>query len=297
MLHAQTGHYFLLPGTNQPGGDGEEMLDPEEHASNGQNLKYYDFLNFNASECNPVCGSCPSYRALDPSYNGVVWQKEISYLKNAVLQAELGPGDIVAMDNELWSVNPTKVEVCYPGAFMQDSGKYHGSTLDERYEEYYNYWLQRGIDMTNAVKEINPQIGVYHHHENTYKLARGMFYGNTNWYLASTGMPYGSGDAPSPEFYRCSNLTTCRKVLDQDDFSGAVVWISFSFSYHDQQYPKYPWDPKITQKVGYWLRQEGVKGIIEYPGPYGHNIPIEYYMAHAQALLKGFLENEDPGEI
>ena len=45
------------------------------------------------------------------------------------------------------------------------------------------------------------------------------------------------------------------------------------------------------------MHQEGAAGAIVYPGPYEHDVPIDYYLAHADAFSKGFLNGLNPGEL
>jgi len=46
--------------------------------------------------------------------------------------------------------------------------------------------------------------------------------------------------------------------------------------------------------MGYLLKQEGV---IVYPRPDQHVVPVDYYMRHAQALVDGFVKGIDHGKL
>ena len=50
-------------------------------------------------------------------------------------------------------------------------------------------------------------------------------------------------------------------------------------------------------RKGFLLREEGAAGVFIYPGPGSHGIPFDYYLAHAQALVAGFVNGVDPGTL
>jgi len=289
-LQSSSGHIILT-----------SNLDPDSHASNGQNIKYFDSLGFDPYNCaagcgsinNPNCTNDPHRTAHDPAYDGLLWQQELSIVENIINKANLLNGDLMLFDTEVWGESSTVAESCYPGALNNSVLRYSGN-LDERYQQYYNYWKARGLDLRNKVKIKDQGIFVLFFNENMP--------GKRGW------MPYGVGDARSPRFYFAPNLTKFQISLNEDDFSNTYPWISFSTTNYAWTNPpgdpggsgsvsSLKWDPKITQKIGYMLRSEGVAGIIIYPGPGDHGLSTEYYSAHAHALVNGLVKGIDPGTL
>jgi hypothetical protein len=274
----------------------KENLDPQYH-ENGQNYKYLDSTGFNASECycqEDHCHNETNRNAYDPGYNGTVWKDELNLLDQYIATANLTSSDLAMFDMELWGARDVNLYVCFgDDILMRSVGRYSGNH-SERWTQYVNNWRQRGIDLRDRVKNWNPDI-------------RTFFYGDNIPELEYTWMPVGAGDVRSTSLYSMPNITHCQQLLDSYNFNGSYMWVSFSTT--DLRWNHPPgnhegyfadgilWDPLLSQKIGYLLRQEGVKGIIVYPGPYESGVPIDYFMAHANALAKGFVNGTDPGEL
>lgn len=293
-LRNSSGHIVL----NNP-----VMLDSQNHEQNRQNLKYFNAPNFDPNLCSDECGfgeygpNCtlkPHRLAHDPAYSGEIWQQELRIVENKLAKTDLGAGDVFLFDTEIWGYTPQQVEFCYPGVLQSSVGRYSG-TLSERYSQYYNHWSQRAIDLLNKVKAKSSDIFTLFYNENIPQ--------NIN----QTWIPPGIGDAPSPRFYFAPNLPLAASSLAAGNFSGTYVWISFSTT--SSTWAKAPgsensngwilaqWDPVITQKMGLMLKQANVAGIVVYPGPGYPGIPVEYFFRHARALVKGFINGEDPGAL
>lgn len=286
----------------------DDELDPNNHESNGQNLKYWDSIGFNPLECAPrwPCPDSPSRRALDPAYDGVVWQKELDFLDDVMKRTAIGgkptitnttakKNDIMLFDVEVWGAKISYLHAIYPGVLMNSVERYCG-TLEEREDQYFSYWSQRGKDLRDRVKQRNKRVRVYFYNENIPELER-----------VRTSMPGGVGDVPSPSWYFMPNISRLQKEMDKGDFRGTLPWISFSITNYkwvdiaknqpNSGWLSLRWDPKVTQKMGYLLKQEGAAGAFIYPGPGQHSVPVDYYMMHAQAFVDGFVNGVDPGEL
>lgn len=293
-LHNSAGHIVL----NNPA-----KLDPDNHASNGQNLKYFDTPGFNPFACVSACGSAgsgancslkPNRVAHDPGYSGAIWQEELTILQSKLDKSELAPGDVMLFDTELWGGSPDVVDYCYPQTLEQSVGRYSG-TLAERHAQYYRNWRERAGDLVARVKSRSKDIFTLFYNENIPE------------YSGQTWIPAGSGDAHSPRFYFAPNLTLAAQSLAGGDHTGVYLWISFSTTSSTWANPPgsensvgwitTAWDPKITQKLGLMLKQAGVAGVIIYPGPGHHGLTKEYFFQHARALLLGFSGGIDPGAL
>lgn len=56
------------------------------------------------------------------------------------------------------------------------------------------------------------------------------------------------------------------------------------------------WDPRITQKAGFMLRQKEVYGLLDWPGPKKFDGTYDYYLSQVESFMRGFNGN-DPGEL
>lgn len=292
-LSQNSGHRLLVDG----GADSQS--DPGRNPGNGQNLKYFDSGDFDAFQCDSLCGDCsktPTRQAIDPAYNGVVWQNELNFIGSTMKRAGISSNDLVLFDTEVWGLKPDWAQYCYPQALATVSERYNGATLNDRFQQYYQYWRERGLDLKNRVKNVNSGIKTIFYGENIDSL-----------YKDGTWMPPRTGDFFAPEFYFAPNLLKVQEQLGKGDFKNAIFWVSFSTTNYAWTNPSggHPaagwfaarWDSKVSQKLGYYLYQEGAAGAIIYPGPYEHDVPIDYYLAHAEAFSRGFLSGLDPGEL
>lgn len=283
-LSQNSGHRLLIDGGADSQSDGS---------------KYFDSDGFDAFQCDSRCGDCsktPTRQAIDPAYSGVVWQNELNFIDSNMRRANISSKDLVLFDTEVWGLKPDWVQYCYPQAMATASERYSGATLSNRFQQYYQYWRERGIDLKNTAKNISPEIKTIFYGENIESLHK-----------EETWMPPRTGDFFAPEFYFAPNLVRAEEQLGKGNFRGAIFWISFSTTNYAWTNPSGShsaagwftarWDPKVSQKLGYYLHQEGAAGAIVYPGPYEHEVPIDYYLAHADAFSKGFLNGLDPGEL
>jgi len=269
------GHRFLV---------NPSELDPTNHVSNNQNLKYFDTPGFDPYKCRVQtdCVTRPHVTAHDPAYAGVVWQKELDFLSASLDRVGLRAGDVVIFDTEVWAYG---VDWYYPGVILNSPGRYQG-TPDERYNTYRANWLARARDLVAVARRKSPNSPVLFFGENQ------LTYDNPgdSWMLP------GSGDAPSPVFYWLPDLNLVKSKLAPATWSAAYPWVSFSFS--AATWKAEVWEPLKTQKLGFLLKTAGARGAIVYPGPFDHaaewNIPASLYVTHAKALADGFLRGLDP---
>lgn len=283
------------PGSRYLTETNSQGMDPDSHPSSGQNLKYFDAPGFDPYYCDrtfkygwcerhnngPHCQNKPDWTANDPAYDGLIWQKELDVTRGIVEIIHPTTEDLVLFDLEVWGTNESYFEGCYPGAVQNSVGRYSG-TLQERYAQYWNYWRQRGHDLKQIVKNNNNSLALFYN-ENIPSLINNY-----------TSMPDGSGDAPSPHLYSLPFLNILQQKLAGGNFTGSYVWINLlarSGTWTDEN-----WDPRITQKAGYLLREEGVAGVIVYPSPMHRGGP-SVFLPHAQALVNGFVHGIDPGVL
>src|SRR3989344_1179249 len=321
MLNESTGHWFLPPGADKEITDTAKYFDtpgfdPYTCAAKFNNIPDYPdvpvsccdgktFVGGDGCPASEPKGGClcrliPSSRAIDPAYTGTAWQRELTRLDNLMNIAEINATDTVSLDTELWGWKPTLTEDAYLGSLGNNTTHYSG-TLPDRFLQFYNFVGERGTDIMGVIKVHNPSTQAFFYNENPERIAKGIRtdqYGNTtqSWYISNSSMPTGTGDAPAPDLYHSTNLQTFQSImnLDQTGFTGTIPWISFSTSTVNWYATQLYWDPKITQKVGFILRERGVKGAFIYPGPWDHEVPIDYYMLHAQALVDGLVKGIDP---
>jgi hypothetical protein len=290
-LHISSGHIFL---------EEADQNDPENHSQPpfNPNLKYFN-ASFNpygciSSECNASANPpIASRRAIDPAYDGIIWQKELNVVVNYTNWSNITENDIVLFDTEVWGKHPSWVEAggYYPGIIQNSQGRYSG-TQEERYTQYIEYWRQRGNDLQSKVHEFSPNTPVLFYGEQIARLPQ------------STWMPVGTGFAPSPSMYYAPNLSYLNISLDYyQPYNGSYPWISFSTVQKNiisgnlsgatctTSYCDVRMDPKVTQKMGYMFRQANVNGLVIYPGP--RHTSYEYFKEQSEALKRGFIDGID----
>ncbi len=261
------------------------------------------------------CHLFPGLHAIDPAYTGMIWQNELQALTGFLTATQANEKDIVLFDSEVWIGGPASAEYAYPNVVRNaTSARYPGNDWQTKYQAYFNHWKARGLELKNTVKSYNPnllasffheEIPIFGDHPNTYD----------SWNNFYTAMPSGSGDIPTPAWYWLPALTACAPWHYQDpyyglagscrplvnelnagNYSNSWAWISFSYSQVQNAYLN--WDPKITQKAGFLMKQAGIRGVFEYPGPINPDAPVDFnYFAHAQALVNGFVKGIDPGTL
>ncbi len=302
-------------------------LDPQTHRSNGQNLKYFDGAGFVVTNCASWVGDCErSGLAVDPAYDGVVWQKELKLLETLIQRANIQSSDLVLFDNEIWGGNlgwekwyyfyqnhPTLG--AYPNLLNSSVSRYSGSR-EERNAQFIDYWQARNIDLKNVVKRYSPNSLVLFYGENIPDARENLPLNDRNCTVNNravrsclcsaidekvicpireiTYAPIGTGDARSPTMYYLPDRQKFESDFAAGDFGGSYPWLSFSTSERNGSYQSTSWDSKITQKLGLRLREKGIDGIIIYPGPYDHNVSVDYFLLQAKALVDGFLRRLDP---
>ena len=277
-FHHSPGHFYLT-----------EELDPNNHQASGNNLKYFDAPGFNPSVC-PNCKNPPHPIAIDPGYAGELWQKELVRLQRVLNSFSLVAGDIVALNTEIWGTE-WALNWYYPSQPIQTAATRYSGTAAERSAQFINYERQRGNDIKQIIRTIQPATGVLFYGENIPELHEFTLSGGSSYW------PAGTGDAPSPSFYLLPNFSGLQNILALGNFSNSYVWISFSVTSRSEVWVKEKWDPLITQKAGYLLRQKGVRGVIEYPGPELDKQPAAEYLVQAKAFMDGFVRGLDPGTL
>jgi cysteine-rich repeat protein len=284
-------------------------------------LQFFNAPGFDPSNCVPgICGctGTPIFQSLDPAYSGALWQQTMSNLQNSLSLAQTQANDVLAIDAEAWR-GAESVEFCYSNQLPVTNSippRYNGSDIEERKIEYRSHQLNRASDLNTVATQIQPTIKKFYYFENIV--------GWTDAWDDYTYWPAGSGDNPSPTLYYIGALyncpincngtrITCRtfsNLLTDPSFgsnawAGSYPWISFQYSIPHIGSCTPPedarWDPRVTQKAGYLMKQANISGAIVYPGP----PPIacsgcmtrEEYLNHSQAFTNGFLLGLDPGQL
>jgi len=306
---------FERPGDSETYAGHEEIrkgLDPQTHASNGLNYKYLDSPGLR------IDGSCTSQyspNVIDPSYKGALWNHTLENLNNISKAVGLTNNDIFYIDLELWN-HPEDIEngYCYPdwkyavrnSTRCGDNPTPNPNNISTiAYQNYIYHWKNKGLEMKQAIKDVAPNARVIFHAE----------YPESKFNLKYGYVPPNTGDLIDPTFYYLPNLTHTSRQINEMNLTGSAATITFSYSYWIQSGKKYEsyntFDPVISQKLGYMLREAGVIGIYEWPGPdtYTYNQLkalgkfntydefLNYYNKHAQALVKGFRDGIDPGVL
>jgi len=243
--------------------------------------------------------------AIDPNYTGILWQNTLDNTKNITKNASkfLKP-EIVMLDTEIWQ-DPVNVEKLFDDCGCKIVQEGIGSNT------YKQKWLERAIEIKEAVKQVDDSIGVYFYHElpeNGERCAQSP-YGNygcdkTGWLLN------GSGDSPTPALYILPNLELLETNTKTMNLAGAVPYLSFSYMYGYSNYfvysSEYPglekdnivFDLSVSREAGRILRQAGAKGFEIYPNAYLDKkfYGEEYYnlwLEHAREMIAGFKEGQD----
>jgi len=284
-LHSSSVHYFLNI-RNYEGVNHE----------NGYDLKFFSASSdiWDPYNCDSGCerglgDNCIARHhslALDPAYNGRVWQDELDRLDVLMDNINIQENDIVLFDSEIWRDTSLRFEQCYPGVLEAVNDERYFGSMDDKRQQYSDYVRQRGNELVERVKVRNSDI-------------KAMFY-YTNPEGRWGYFPYGVGDAPNPSLYYLPNLNSFETVLNMADYSeGGYAWPSFSWYTGLRENMK--WDPLITQKAGYLLKQAGINGIIEYPGPHAtankEGFDFNYYLEQYNAFAEGFIDEINPGEL
>lgn len=268
------------------------------------NAKYLDIPNLVPS----TCSDNSHFKTTDPSYTGPIWQLEKDRLTNYMNSANPQNNDIVYFGMEIWGdrINNSFPTCNVSTQLMNSYSRYTAPTEEERKHQWFNHWKNRALDLYQIVKNKNSQTMTFFYNEQLENQSS-----ETAWFSKktdgsynnySTAVPLGSGDLRSPSNYRNPAVVYYNEQFQTYNYSGSVLWISFNCSRApglncDQDVF---WNPRISQKIGYLGRQEGLKGIMIYPGPYAwasHGVTIEYFMAHAEALADGFVRGIDAPEI
>ena len=281
-------------------------LDLNNHTTNGENLKYFGAYGFNSSDCSACnCTKFPYRSSADPGYNGSVWQEELNLIKGIVEISDFQQGDLITLDQEIWGPFTSDVTRCYPNAF-NDGGRYSGSQ-NEKLAKYHINWEQRGMEIRKIVKNTTTPPFMLFYNEGLPSIND----------LRGTSMPFGTGDSFNPAFYRIPNLgalkldlgLTCNNNYaafncsrkNERNFSDGYVWTSITHVKRNGIYLEEPLDLKVVQTAGKLLYDEGVKGIVIWPGIDIFKIRGEYmsdpnFYKQSKALIDGF-NGLSPGNL
>ena len=256
----------------------KNVLDSGQHGSNQQDLKYFGASGFNPLSCSASCdcSNGPNRRANDPGYNGRVWQNELSLLSGILSLAHLSSQDLLMIDLEIWGPEKSDITNCYPKA-LDDGGRYTGSPSN-RIAEYYLNWRSRSDDLRDVAKSGAPST----------KLS---FYNDTpNGFLSPLGasVPAGLGGIKSRPFYHLPNLNAIRLNIEAEDFSNSYAWMSLTRA--DRPIPP----RNVVWEAGKILKENGIKGILLWPGPVLTQLPDgsyakdQEYITLAKDLYQGY---------
>ena len=221
--------------------------------------------------------------------------------------ANIKSNDLVILNQEVWGGNlgwgkwgyfyqNNPAGGAYPNLLNNSVARYRGDQ-SERDTQFIEYWQARGRDLKNVVKQYSPNSLVLFFGENVPD-PNGLCPTVSDRVICPldqiTYMPIGTGDARSPVMYYLPNLQKFEADFARGNFNGTYPWVSFSTSEDNGFSTPLTWDSKITQKLGWRLKTQDASGVIVYPGPYEHNVSVDYYLLHAKALADGFLRGLDP---
>ena len=264
------------------------------------------FLNTSCIEANKnICENWNKSQLISPAYTGTLWENTINNTKKVSGRLD---ADIVFFDTEIWT-KPENLKWFYE---YGDPGKNCSCTnvVEEAIgiQKYYTDWKQRGLDLKNAVRQVNPSAEVYFYHEipegeiRYTPLPNGSYTGRDIGY-----MPAGTGDGPATSLYVLPNLEVLEMNMDSMDLSEALVFISPTYLYGYSDYFRYSYtytgewlddiffDPSVSREAGRMLRKEGLRGFYVYPNIYvdqlfhGSHVH-DYWLNHTKELIAGFLE-------
>ncbi len=282
LLH-DPGQKFLL---------NSERLDSQVHSSNNQNLKFFGAYNFNPNSCSSSCScsSRPHRTALDPGYSGTIWQNELTLLKNILSHTILNQNDFILLETEIWGPSVSDTLSCYPES-LNDGGRYSGETSNRKAQFYLN-WRKRGEELKAEVEKVYPNIPLVFYNDQEPKLLKS----------EGTSMPQGIGDIHNSPFYHLPLLSTLANELNEADYSNSYAWISITQIKREGKYLREPLDPKVVQKAGKMLKDEGLKGVILWPGPETLKINNQFfedsqYISLSEHFANGYIKGIDPGSL
>ena len=266
------------------------------------------FLNTSCIEANKnICENWNKSQLISPAYTGTLWENTLNNTKKVSGRLD---ADIVFFDTEIWT-KPENLKWFYE---YGDPGKNCScrNVVEEAIgiQKYYTEWQQRGIDLKNVVKFVNPGAEVYFYHEipegetRYTPLPNGSYTGRDIGY-----MPAGTGDGPATSLYVLPNLEVLEMNMESMNLADALVFISPTYMYGYSDYFRYSYnytgewlddiffDPSVSREAGRMLRKEGLRGFYVYPNIYfdqkfhGSHVH-DYWLNHTKELIAGFLEED-----
>jgi hypothetical protein len=244
-----------------------------------------------------LCDNWNFSHAIDPTYTGVLWQNTLANTLNVTSRAN---ADVVLYDIEIWAT-PETLESYYR---YGDPGRdcYCYVVRDGiGYEAYYDAWMQRGLELTDVIKQVNQSTEVFFYHE----WPGGGNRCSPSYTGLCTPAPLGvilngTGDAPCPSIYTAANLEALEKSLEWSDFTNALPWVSYTYMLGYSNFGGGPiyFDPSVSREAGRMLRKAGARGFFVYPNAYNerdkfNGAGYDYWLDHAREMIIGFKEGLD----
>ena len=254
-----------------------------------------------------TCENWNTTKAIDPTYTGTLWQNTVTNTIDVVSRAN---PEHVFYDVEIW-YDPTVLEYYFNNG---DPGRdCNCNVVDEGigYDAFKQGWLQKGQDLTDIVKNVNPDATVYFYQELPEDGIE--YYPNYQGVLTSRTLGYmqdGSGDNANPSLYILPNLEAFAENMTSMDLTDAVIWVSFNYVYGYSNYGMgdFFFAPSLSYDAGVMMRQAGARGFIVYPnadnlkdnfpmsefGDYNGYVDLngyggyQYWLEHATAMAQGF---------
>ena len=231
------------------------------------------------------CSRWNSSFSIDPTYEGDLWNNTLLQIKEIVQKAE---PEVVYFDVEKFN-NPKTIEYYFKNETCNCSVVEDGIG----YELYYDGWLRKGKEMTQAVKEVDENIFVSYYHETPETELRWKQH-YKGYYLSSSGPGYwlsGSGDGSGAPLFILPNLELFEKNMETLSLDNALPWVSFNYmgGYSNYNGGWVKFDSSVSREAGRMLRKEGTRGFAVYPS-LTEVSDTDYWTEHSREMIEGFKE-------
>ncbi len=266
------------------------------------------FLNASCVD-KALCNNWNSSNVIDPSYTGSLWQRELNETWNMTNKSH---PDLFSFDFETFS-GPVAAERYFGQYDAGDDCNCKVVSQGIGYENYYSNWTQRGLDLTNSVKEANSTTIILHY---------GNYPDNVNHVIQEYNGSYGYTGRVLPgevsglvglTHYVLPNIEILQLDLNNFDQSESIPYISFT---HMKGYSAswntnpFFYDYSVSREAGRRLAKAGCKGYQLFPNlldirenladeyldsfatdSYKYNGDVyQYWLRHSRELAAGFKE-------
>jgi len=236
-----------------------------------------------------LCNSWNSAYTIDPSYTGFIWQQQLNDTWNMTNKSH---PDLFHFD----------FEKIYNAEYSQswfneyDSGDDCNCKVVELgigYDNYWENWTQRSIDLVNSVKESNSTALITHFGsvpDISSERRIQSFNGSYDISLTQT-MPEGVTGLYSPSYYVLPNIEILQMNLNDYDQTESILYISFihmkGYSTSWNTNPFF-YDYSVSREAGRRLAKAGTKGFMLFPSLLGvrDNVADEYLDSFATDSYK-----------